>query len=222
MKNKKHLAFLGAIILFVIVLASGVYIQEDLRRNGQQVILATIPVDPRDILRGDYVELAYEIGRGEKAVAFAKSLPSSQPVYTVLTLGEDHRVIDHSFVTTEPKSGVYIRGEAVVQEYQKYLNDKASQPVYETEKRGHISYPQIEQYFVPEGKGWAIDRMGWINSGKKLEAKIVLSDGRAQILGLLVDGEPIDFSQIESENPWTDEPVGWEPEPVAPPVEEKV
>lgn len=62
--------------------------------------------------------------------------------------------------------------------------------------------------------------MGWIDSGKKLEAKIVVDNGRAQILGLLVDGEPIDFSQIESENPWTDEPV--RPEPAVPPVEEKV
>lgn len=63
--------------------------------------------------------------------------------------------------------------------------------------------------------------MGWIDSGKKIEGKIVVDDGRAQILDLLVDGEPIDFSQIESENPWTDEPVGWEPEPVTP-LEEKV
>ena len=119
MKNKKHLAFLGAIILFVVVLASGVYTQEDLRRNGQQVILDTMPVDPRDILRGDYVDLAYEIGRGDKALEFAKSLPSSQPVYVLLTLGADNRVTNYSFSATEPKSGVYIRSEAVVQEYQK-------------------------------------------------------------------------------------------------------
>jgi hypothetical protein len=121
MKNKKHLAFLGAIILFVIVLTSGVYIQENLRRNGQQVILNTIPVDPRDILRGDYVDLAYEIGRGEKAVEFAKTLTVSQPVYVLLTLGEDSRVVDYTFTTTEPKVGVYIRGEGVVQEYQNYV-----------------------------------------------------------------------------------------------------
>ncbi len=159
MKNKKHLAFLGAIILFVLVIASGVYMQEDLRRNGQQVILDTMPVDPRDILRGDYVDLAYEIGRGEKAIEFAKSLPSSQPVYALLTLGADNRVTNYTFTTAEPSGGVYIRGEAVVQEYQKYVEEKGGQPVFETEKQGTINYPQIEQYFVPEGKGWAIDRM---------------------------------------------------------------
>jgi uncharacterized membrane-anchored protein len=214
MKNKKHLAFLGAIILFVVVLASGVYTQEDLRRNGQQVILDTMPVDPRDILRGDYVDLAYEIGRGDKALEFAKSLPSSQPVYVLLTLGADNRVTNYSFSATEPKSGVYIRGEAVVQEYQKYVEEKGGQPVFETEKQGTINYPQIEQYFVPEGKGWAIDRMGRLNSGKKLEVKIATDGARAQILELLIDGQPVDFDTIESENPWTDEPV--KPEPVVP------
>lgn len=61
--------------------------------------------------------------------------------------------------------------------------------------------------------------MGWIDSGKKLEARIALDGGRAQILELLVDGKAIDFSQIEAENPYTDEPVRPEPEPVAPPAE---
>lgn len=217
MKNKKHLAFLGAIVLFVVVLASGVYTQEDLRRNGQQAILDTMPVDPRDILRGDYVDLAYEIGRGEKAVAFAKSLPSSQPVYALLTLGADNRVTNYSFSATEPKTGVYIRGEAVVQEVDIYVGEKENVPVLQKEKQGTINYPQIEQYFVPEGKGWAIDRMGRLNSGKKLEVKIATDGARAQILELLIDGQPVDFDTIESENPWTDEPV--QPEPVAPPAE---
>lgn len=218
MKNKKHLAFLGAIILFVVVLASGVYTQEDLRRNGQQVILDTMPVDPRDILRGDYVDLAYEIGRGEKAVAFAKSLPSSQPVYALLTLGADNRVTSYTFATTEPSGGVYIRGEAVVQEVDVYVGEKENAPMFQKEKQGTINYPQIEQYFVPEGKGWAIDRMGRLHSGKKLEVKIATDGARAQILELLIDGQPVDFDTIESENPWTDEPV--KPEPVVAPVVE--
>lgn len=63
--------------------------------------------------------------------------------------------------------------------------------------------------------------MGGMDSGKKLEVKIATDDGSAQILELLIDGEPIDFSQIEAENPWTDEPVRAQPapEPVAPPAE---
>lgn len=61
--------------------------------------------------------------------------------------------------------------------------------------------------------------MGRLNSGKKLEVKIATDGPRAQILELLIDGQPVDFDTIESENPWTDEPVKPEPEPIAPPAE---
>jgi hypothetical protein len=72
---------------------------------------------------------------------------------------------------------------------------------------------------VPEGKGWEIDRMGRISSGKKVEVKIATDGARAQILGLLIDGQHVDFETIDSENPWRDEPVKADPEPIAPPVE---
>lgn len=198
---------MASIILFVIVLWSGVFIQENLRNNGQEVILDTLPVDPRDILRGDYVDLAYEIGWGEKAVAFAKSLETSGPIYVLLTLGEDKRVTSYTYSTTKPDDGIYIRGNAIIEEIQNYIWEKDGEAVYQIEKQGSISFPQIEQYFVPEGKGWEIDRIGRQNSGKKLEVKIVTNNGRAQIIELLVDGTPVDFDTIESENPWTDEPL---------------
>jgi uncharacterized membrane-anchored protein len=32
-------------------------------RSGRTVLLRVVPVDPRDLLRGDYVTLSYEISR---------------------------------------------------------------------------------------------------------------------------------------------------------------
>ena len=32
-------------------------------RNGQEVVLKVEPIDPRDLLRGDYVRLGYEIAQ---------------------------------------------------------------------------------------------------------------------------------------------------------------
>lgn len=123
MKNTQHLLFLGAIALFVIVLATGVWRQEDLRKNGQQVILATVPVDPRDLLRGDYVALAYEIGRSEKAENFAKSLEEgAYDIYTTLTLDTTGHVTDYSFSRDEPSSDtLFIRGKAIVEEYEIFV-----------------------------------------------------------------------------------------------------
>ncbi len=104
MKHKKHIAFLGSIFLFILVITSGVFFQEYVRRNGQEVILATVPVDPRDILRGDYLELAYEIGRGEKAVHFVKTLEHNTIVYALLTLDGTGRIQEYSFSTVKPKN----------------------------------------------------------------------------------------------------------------------
>ncbi len=44
--------------------------------------------------------------------------------------------------------------------------------------------------------------MGRWDANTKLEVRIALYRGRGQILDLLVNGNPLDFSQIEAENPW--------------------
>lgn len=113
-------------------------------------------------------------------------------------MDNNNRVVDYSFSTEEPETGVYIRGESVYSEWSSY-----------------ISYPQIEQYFVPEGKGWAIDRMGRVDSNTKLEVIVLVgAHGKAQVINLLANGEPIDFATIESENPYVPvKPVEPAPEP---------
>jgi uncharacterized membrane-anchored protein len=44
-------------------LTSAIYGRAALLRNGQEVTLRTQPVDPRDLLRGDYVALSYDVSR---------------------------------------------------------------------------------------------------------------------------------------------------------------
>jgi uncharacterized membrane-anchored protein len=54
---------LGAIILQVVVLAYMAGEREHILRNGKVILLRTAPIDPRDLFRGDYVRLNYEISR---------------------------------------------------------------------------------------------------------------------------------------------------------------
>lgn len=61
MKNKKLTVFVGTILVFVAAAGGGILYFENIRTNGTQVILRTEPVDPRSLLRGDYVILDYEI-----------------------------------------------------------------------------------------------------------------------------------------------------------------
>ena len=50
---------LAALLLCGLILAM-VYQRAEILRNGQEVRLEIVPVDPRDLFRGDYVILDYQ------------------------------------------------------------------------------------------------------------------------------------------------------------------
>jgi len=54
---------IGAIILQLIVLVGMIAMRLTPLLTGQTILLRVVPVDPRDIFRGDYVTLAYECCR---------------------------------------------------------------------------------------------------------------------------------------------------------------
>ena len=61
-------------------------------RNGREVVLKTEPVDPRDLLRGDYVTLGYSISSfpaTEIEGDFNTHFDKSTPVYVALKKGAD-------------------------------------------------------------------------------------------------------------------------------------
>jgi len=113
---------------------------------GEQVLLETRPIDPRDILRGDYVTLGYEISfiDGEilaNALGFVDegidySDYRGREIY--VTLQKDERGIGtvKSVSVSRPPDGLYLRG----------VMDRRSGVVY-----------GIGVYYVPEGTGLEIE-----------------------------------------------------------------
>ena len=174
--------FIGCISLCVVLAGAAIWHFESIRMHGQQVILETRPVDPRDILRGDYVVLRYAIASNDTLDVFLDHTAQEQktegtPIYILLSLKDTGHIADFSYSWEQPESGTYIRGET------------------SSSWRQRIELG-IEQYFVPENKGWEVERM------QDLQVKIALSArGQAQILELLHAGEPVDFSKIDGENP---------------------
>lgn len=152
-------------------------------RNGQVVLLKVEPVDPRDLLRGDYVRLGYEIGTVpvkmlDKAPADG-SFTQDGPVF--VRLGEDGdgfwRVRSASLgapLRTPPAQGeVDIRGDVSGGQS---LGAGASL---------RVQYG-IDRYYVPEGEGRAIEAGMRERSFAILAA--VGSDGTPQIKALM-DGD---------------------------------
>ncbi|MFH1208777.1 MAG: GDYXXLXY domain-containing protein [Candidatus Omnitrophota bacterium] len=144
--------------------------EEYLATHGREILLPTLPVDPRDLFRGDYVVLRYEISR-HKAPFYKKlNLENGQPVYVSLKLDGQNWAIDE-IALKKPERGLFLQGR--ISEVQK----EKHQETY------GIQYG-IESYFVPEGEGKKLESL---REQKKLSAAInVAPDGQAKIKRLVV------------------------------------
>lgn len=102
---------------------------------GRTVTLRTVPVDPRDIFRGDYVRLNYEIS----SVPSKKDFKSGQEVYVVLKQGDKYwsaeRIAEQLPVLDSEQ--IALKGK---------IEWEHPQDVW------HVRYG-IEQMFVEEGTG---------------------------------------------------------------------
>lgn len=120
-----------------IAVAGGLWARHDYQlRNGREISLKAVPVDPRDVLRGDYVILRYGISRvAPKELASSPQFREDQTVFVSLeekkggwAVGELH--------PSRPEDGLFLRGRV-----RKFIGAGME-----------IEYG-IESFFVPEGEG---------------------------------------------------------------------
>lgn len=156
-------------------------------RDGEEVRLAIVPVDPRDLFRGDYVVLTYGIGelRLDRIVG-DKQFHRGDTVHVVLQPDPDGRaqvVAAHRDRPSAAAGGVVIRGRV------SYVSTTPRQPDERAACAGNclvvgVEYG-IEAYFVPEGEGRAIET----TEKSRLEiVAAVTRSGDAAIKRLLLDG----------------------------------
>jgi uncharacterized membrane-anchored protein len=104
----------AAIIMQVLVLAYMAGEREYILGSGTIVHLRTAPVDPRDIFRGDYVRLSYEISRiAANDITDAESrekIKKGRKIFVSLEKGPDglHRMTQAQF--QRPQTGLYLTG----------------------------------------------------------------------------------------------------------------
>lgn len=79
--------------------------------TGTEVRVATIPVDPRSLFRGNYARLRYEFSTlPEDALPKDQRLRSNEPVYIALQASEDGLYQYAGASLQKPDSGVFLRG----------------------------------------------------------------------------------------------------------------
>ncbi len=183
MRDRRNLWLaIGAVVATqVAVLAWMIGERAHLLASGREVVLEVVPVDPRSLFRGDYVNLGYDISR-ITAPSGAPQPDRGEDIYVTLQKGADDKwtVVGSG---AQPPAGttpdqVVLKGSVV---YTTRGSDEA--PAQTSVRYG------IESFFVPEGTGRELEALV---REKKLSALIAVDpEGNAGIKGLIVDGKRV-------------------------------
>ena len=117
----KRLSVIGAVVLQVFVLGYMAAEREWILHAGRTVWLRTAPVDPRDVMRGDYVRLDYDISRAGRRLwsdgLTNQSPPAEHPashaqVYASLRPGQGPGGCAEITALSDrrPAEGLFLRG----------------------------------------------------------------------------------------------------------------
>jgi uncharacterized membrane-anchored protein len=149
--------------------------QEYALAHGKAILLETQPVDPRDLLSGDYLLLRYKIGDVPTNLfspPVKKDLPYGTKIFVALAPGTNEFYVAARASTNAlaPSSGAEV-----------VLSGKSSYAWWNTTNSVHVEYG-IERYYVAEGTG---------NPHGRLTARaIVPASGHPKLQQVFLDGKP--------------------------------
>ena len=172
-EGRRQAVIAGAVVFQVAVLLILIGWRLMALAAGETVLLQVIPIDPRDLMRGEYVILNYEFSRLPSDPL--PGLPEEpqerrgRAVFVPLRLAADGR--HHTggeFLAERPEAGLYLEGQIV--------------------GRNRIQFG-IDSYFVEEGQGKRYEdaiRQGTVS------ARVSISRGKGSLVELVIspsDGE---------------------------------
>lgn len=126
--------------------------------KGEEVTLATIPIDPRDLFYGDYVVLDLEIEEIDVSLiepSIKRKLERYEynrdiPVYVTLLEGEDG-VYQAVFVSEKKPRGLFVKGKM-----SPYIQDNSGNEEAVYVETVRVDYG-IERFYVEEGTGLELE-----------------------------------------------------------------
>ncbi|MBN2374339.1 GDYXXLXY domain-containing protein [bacterium] len=163
MKTGKNMLIIGAVLVQLIALASMCLQREAVLATGNTVYIRTEPVDPRDMFRGDYVQLQYEISSIPIDMVPEQDREEMQKrhsrVYLAFTTDRRSIIQPLHLSLKKPEQGLFIRG-LIEREY--FISDLTSQDHSTIDVRYGI-----EKYFMQQGKALEIE------TGKRFEGVMI-------------------------------------------------
>ncbi|VVT12557.1 GDYXXLXY domain-containing protein [Hoeflea sp. EC-HK425] len=182
---------LAAIVCSVVLVGSLVLMIQGraaILRDGAEIVLKTEPVDPRDLMRGDYVRLGYtDISSIDKGLIEGgwPAQDTTAPVWLILAPGGDGAYVPKAARFSKP-SVMAVQELVVLRSLPVRIT--IARPDGGLNSIGPLRFG-IERYYVPEGEGLEIEKAQ--NEGRTRVAVRVSEDGEPQISRLMIDGETL-------------------------------
>ncbi|MCP3773920.1 GDYXXLXY domain-containing protein [Paenibacillus sp. MZ04-78.2] len=143
--SRRSLLTAGVILLQALVLIGIALSFYAVGWFGKDIRVRTVPVDPRDLLYGDYVTLSYDISRLDPSLwkDAARKPESGQPVYVVLKPDVDGIAQPVAAYGSKPAAQ---EGEVVLKGR---IDNRWGEEIF-------VKYG-VEKYYVPEGTGESLE-----------------------------------------------------------------
>ena len=132
-------------------------------QTGETVYLETERVDPRALFRGDYVILSYTVGSNVDLDLAKQAYKSGSPIYVTVTTDKPAEFVSASLDKPElmPSQACLVARALSSVEWADE-NIRAPRIPGETfgepMQQNYVQFPQISQFFVPEGTGKDIEQ----------------------------------------------------------------
>lgn len=162
------------------VLAAMVIDRTRLLASGREITLPIVPVDPRDLFRGEYVRLGYDIGRVPGRLLEGPAPSQNEAFYVVIEKRADGTWAPVKVTRSLPQETSPDRVALKARSTFRWAASATPGAVHQ------VRYG-IESYFVPEGQGKRLEKL----AVEKRMAALVAVDakGNAAIKGLIIDGQ---------------------------------
>lgn len=152
--NPKYVSLLLPMVILLALIAYPMLIVQ----MGQEVYLETLPYDPTDLFRGDYVQLRYAISELDDSYfddtihITEEDMYSHYQWYAVLKKEGPIHVIDH-LTAEKPNSGIYLKGSGYIHHPYRRGSNASDKGPYIVD----MDY-NINRYYLKEGTGEELEK----------------------------------------------------------------
>ena len=164
-------------VIFQVAVVTWMAVQREwVLATGEVVWLRTAPLDPRDIFRGDYVELDYDVSilaadQQSQEIQEGDKPERGDRVYVSLVTGAGELAETGMMTLEPPSSGLYLKGR--IKQDWRFGESRAQRVKY-----------GIEKYFVEQGTGWELEKRRGARGQVQvpMEMEVALSAGGLAVI----------------------------------------